>query len=370
MIYLVWILIPSLLLVLLSKVVFPHHITFMEWTMQGGAVVVGTVLSVGILYATTVGMSIDHEVWNGRVASKAPVRVSCTHEHKCGETCSTDSKGNKHCTPVYCPDHAFDVDWDVKTTVGTFTIDRVAFDRQGLREPKRFSSVIIGEPAADERTTRNYLLLDPERFKAPEGTVERYKGRIPDYPSTYDYYRFNRVVNTTKDDFNYINDYLNKELITLGAQKQLNVVVVITNYSKDFYDALRETWAGARKNDVILVYGIDKEHHVNWFKADAFADGQSNMSMIKTLNSTALDRTLDADLVHEQLHVIQERFNRLPNKTFEYLNEDFTPPMWVVVMTVLFNLLLNVGVAAYFVANDMGEFQFMNRRKGNRNARW
>lgn len=367
MIYLVWILIPSLLLVLLSKAVFPHHITFLEWAMQGGAVVVGTALSLCLLYATTAGMSFDHEIWNGAVVSKAPVKVSCTHEHQCGETCSTDSKGNKHCTPIYCPDHAFDVDWDVKTTVGTFTIDRI--DRQGLREPNRFTAVKLGEPAASAHMTRNYLLLDPERFKATEGVMARYKGRIPDYPSTYDYYRFNRVVNTTKDDFNYINDYLNKELITLGAQKQLNIVVVITDYSKDFYEALRESWDGARKNDVILVYGIDKEHHVNWFKADAFADGQSNMSMIKTLNSTALDRTLDADLVHEQLHVIQERFNRLPNKTFEYLNEDFTPPMWVIVMTVLINLLLNIGVCFYLVKNDMGEFQFMNKRKGYKNAR-
>ncbi|ANH51508.1 hypothetical protein FDH97_gp046 [Erwinia phage vB_EamM_Deimos-Minion] len=369
MIYLVWILIPSLLLVLLSKAVFPHHITFKEWSLQGVAVVVGTALSVLILYITTTGMSIDHEVWNGSVISKAPVHVSCTHEHQCGETCSTDSKGKKHCTPIYCPDHAFDVDWDVKTTVGTFTIDRVAFDRQGLREPKRFTAVQIGEPAAAEKYTRNYLLLDSDRFKASEGVMEKYKGRIPDYPSTYDYYRFNRVVNTTKDDFNYINDYLNKELITLGAQKQLNIVVVITDKSKDFYEALRESWDGARKNDVILVYGIDKEHHVNWFKADAFADGQSNMSMIKTLNSTALDRTLDADLVHEQLHVIQERFTRLPNKTFEYLNEDFTPPMWAIIMTVLINLLLNIGVTWFMVKNEMGEYAFMND-KGRRNARW
>ncbi|ANH51826.1 putative membrane protein [Erwinia phage vB_EamM_RAY] len=369
MIYLVWILIPSLLLVLLSKAVFPHHITFKEWSLQGVAVVVGTALSVLILYITTTGMSIDHEVWNGSVISKAPVRVSCTHEHQCGETCSTDSKGKKHCTPIYCPDHAFDVDWDVKTTVGMFTIDRVAFDRQGLREPKRFTAVQIGEPAAAEKYTRNYLLLDSDRFKASEGVMEKYKGRIPDYPSTYDYYRFNRVVNTTKDDFNYINDYLNKELITLGAQKQLNIVVVITDKSKDFYEALRESWDGARKNDVILVYGIDKEHHVNWFKADAFADGQSNMSMIKTLNSTALDRTLDADLVHEQLHVIQERFTRLPNKTFEYLNEDFTPPMWAIIMTVLINLLLNIGVTWFMVKNEMGEYAFMND-KGRRNARW
>lgn len=369
MIYLVWILIPSLLLVLLSKAVFPHHITFKEWSLQGVAVVVGTALSVLILYITTTGMSIDHEVWNGSVISKAPVRVSCTHEHQCGETCSTDSKGKKHCTPIYCPDHAFDVDWDVKTTVGTFTIDRVAFDRQGLREPKRFTAVQIGEPAAAEKYTRNYLLLDSDRFKASEGVMEKYKGRIPDYPSTYDYYRFNRVVNTTKDDFNYINDYLNKELITLGAQKQLNIVVVITDKSKDFYEALRESWDGARKNDVILVYGIDKEHHVNWFKADAFADGQSNMSMIKTLNSTALDRTLDVDLVHEQLHVIQERFTRLPNKTFEYLNEDFTPPMWAIIMTVLINLLLNIGVTWFMVKNEMGEYAFMND-KGRRNARW
>lgn len=363
MIYLIWILVPSLLVVLLSKAVFPHRITFKEWMWQGAAVVVGTVISMGILNATTIGMSIDHEVWNGAVVSKAPERVSCTHEHKCGETCYTDSKGKKHCSPVYCPDHAFDVDWVVKTTVGRFEIDRV--DRQGLREPMRFTAVKIGEPAASEHTTRNYLLLDEDRFKASEGVMTRYKGRIPNYPSTYDYYRFNRVVNTTKDDFNYINDYLNKELITLGVQKQLNIIVVITNNNKDFYEALRESWDGARKNDVILVYGIDKEHHVNWFKADAFADGQSNMSMIKQLNSMAIDRTLDENLIHEQLHVIQEGFTRLPNETFYYLNESFSPPMWAVVMTVLFNLLLNIGVCFWvWKSDDIGEFQFFRKNKG------
>ena len=42
------------------------------------------------------------------------------------------------------PEHDYDIDWDVKTTLGTFTISRI--DRQGLSEPARWTSVKVGDP--------------------------------------------------------------------------------------------------------------------------------------------------------------------------------------------------------------------------------
>lgn len=349
--YLTLILIPAFIVVLCAKWLFPHKITMKEWGLQFLGLILSTGLCAGIIGIVSFSNTYDTEILNGYVTSKQSVHVSCDHMYQCGQSCSTDGKGNTSCVPIYCPEHAYDVDWDVHTTVGTFTIDRV--DRQGLHEPKRFTDVNIGEFAATSSYTKNYLLIDKGRFDTDEAIVKKYEGKVPKYPDTFDYYRFNRVVNTTDRSFNYLNVFLNNNLREMGARKQLNIIVVVTEYSNDFYNALYKEWNGGKKNDVILVYGIDSSNNIKWFRATSFADGQDNRELLARLRLETHDQQLSLNLVQKQLSIIDKNFTRLPNETFSYIDSFQDTSIGLILLCMFFNILTSIGIAYYMYKEDV-----------------
>lgn len=357
--YLAIMAVPSLLLIALTRIVFHHQINWKEWLAQLGIVLVSTGICLLLLYAGAFSRLGDFNILNGYVTEKEGVHVTCEHEHKCGETCrtvtSTDSKGHKSsrrvCEPKYCKDHSYDIDWDVRTTLGTYTIDRV--DRRGLEEPPRWSEVEVGEPVARSQYTQNYMLIDVNRFVTDPNIYAKYVGSLPGYPPVTDYWHFNRVLDDSGRDNDSINIWLNNQLRKDGAEKQLNVILVVTKNDPDYYYALMQYWQGARKNDVILFYGVDAEDKVQWSKAIAFADGQNNQIMLKELESMTIEESFTDQLVQQQYKLIVEKFNRVPNAEFSYMATAYAPPVWWVVVLVLVNLLCTAGMSYVFIKDDV-----------------
>ena len=138
-----------------------------------------------------------------------------------------------------------------------------------------------------------------------------------------------------------------------GAIKELNVIFVVTLNDSDYYYALMDYWKGARKNDVIIFYGVDDHENIRWSKAISFADGQNNQIMLKNLQTMTYERKFDIDLVKEQYKLIVDKFQRIPNASFEYMKKDWVPPMWWVVLIVLFNLGAAIGLAYLVVKEDV-----------------
>jgi len=315
----------------------------------------------GVIAAAASSQTSDISIFNGFVTGKDSVHVSCSHQYKCGETCKsesyTDSKGKRRsrtvCRPKYCDEHSYDVDWDVYTTLGTYTIDRA--DRRGLKMPERYSVVEVADPVAQVGMVTNFMLLDRNRFKVDTAMHNRYVGKLPAYPKPYDYYRFNRVVQDpgVNTDYDGINIWLNAQLSHDGPTKQLNVILVVTQNPDDYFYALMEYWSGARKNDVILFYGIDDEENIKWARAMSFADGQDNQIMLKQLQSMTYERKFTDQLVQEQYHLIKEDFKRVSNKKFEYMKNGWIPPTWVIVTMVLLNLASAIGIAVYVIKEDV-----------------
>lgn len=359
--YLLIVFIPAMLWVLVSKLVFRTTITIKEWCMQVGALILVSALFWGMIAAGSLTGSYDTEILNGYITGKERVKVSCEHQYKCGETCTRDAKGNQSCVPIYCDEHAYDVDWDVNSSVGGWTIHRI--DRQGLREPPRWSQVVIGEPASKQTSARNYMLLQEGHFHTSEAIMAKYKDSIPKYPEPYDYYRYNRVINETKTDYGWINTYLNDQLRLMGKAKQLNVIVVVTNKSYDYYTAIRQEWQGAKRNDVQLYYGLDPEGNIAWFKADSFADGQSNSAMLESLRIPTLNAKITPELINEQLLIIKEKFVRLPNEKLAYLKDQWSPSILFISILTLLNLLVAVGLSFVLHRQDLGEFEFLKKNK-------
>lgn len=357
--YLPLIFLPAFLVVVIGKFIFPHQITKREWLLQAFGVVVTTLICMAFVAAAGMARTADYSVFNGFVTGKESVHVSCEHQYVCGETCHTerytDSKGKSHsrrvCQPKYCDEHSYDVSWRVYTTLGAWTIRRE--DRRGLKTPMRWDQTEIEEPVSEIRSVSNYLLLDRNRFNADRLTSQKYAGKLPGYPPVYDYWRYNRVLNDNQVDYDGINIWLNNKLRNDGVKKQLNIILVVTLNPEDYYYALLEYWRGARKNDVILFYGVDDEENIKWAKAMSFADGQNNQIMLKQLQSMTYEQKFSDKLVQEQYQLIVEDFKRVPNKTFAYLKNGWVPPTWVIVTMTILNLIGALLVAYFVIKEDV-----------------
>lgn len=305
-------------------------------------------------YATfSLGSAADEEILNGYVTGKTREKVSCEHQYQCGQTCSTDSKGNQSCVPIYCDEHSYDIDWDVKTTVGDLTIDRV--DRQGLKEPPRWSQVKIGEPAAQPHDYMNYVRGNKDSLfsKSDQQFAEKFKDHIPAYPRIYDYYRVSRVLNMTGMDIpvDYWNDYLNNTLKTLGASKQVNIVWVVTSGQPiEYFQGLIYAWDGGKKNDVIVVTDITKDMKINWGKSTSFADGMNNMELHARNGITLTGQPMGIAVFQEVASNISKDFSRLSMKEMDYLKwRDLRS--WEVLVVVILGCL-PFGVVFYLTIGD------------------
>ena len=286
------------------------------------------------------------------VTGKQRVRVDCEHSYQCNPKRVCSGKDSTDCKTVYetCYRHPYDVDWIVRTTVGDIKIQRI--ESRGTMEPPRFSAVEIHEPASSTRPFINYLLADPDTlFRYSHSTISNYQGKVPGYPAVYDYYRFNHIINMTNFNDPKFEWYIKDRLRTLGPSKQVNIIVVITNYNEDFFYALMTHWKGGKKNDVIMVYGIDDAHNIRWFRSTSMAMGMNNHLMHNVLRSQAIGRSLDMIVMIDQINTIAERFERVSMRELEHLKSNVTVPYWVFIIVLLLNLISSYMIGRYVRKN-------------------
>lgn len=317
-------------------------------------------LSVFIFKAYLVVGSYDTELLSGQVVNKSRDVVSCGHQYECNckpkTTCSTVN-GKQECSTKQvcqtCDRHRFDVDWNVVTSVDSHTISRI--DQQGLKEPSRWTLTKIGEPAATESSYQNYLLLsDDEYFSFKDKNLEeKYVNSFPSYPEVYDYYRVNRVFNTTAVNTSWLNETVNEWLKAKGRQKQINVVYVLTHQPKEYFHSLMSYWNGGKKNDLIVVVGINKaDQSISWIDANTYARGMNNRSLISEIKLNG-SKVFDKALVNTHLDLADKTFNRLPAETFSNKKNEVTTPFWFTLMVLLINLITSLLIARYMKINDI-----------------
>ena len=193
----------------------------------------------------------SYEILSGVVTSKYKETVACEHSY----SCSCDSDGN--CSTCY--EHFNDYDWVVKTNINDekIKIDRV--NRQGSKEPERFTNVVIGENAFIKQSYLDYFKMSKGNAIHSESIKEVAQIGIDmshiNYPDIYDYYRVNRVIfdgSSLPIDKAKLNDLM----VSLNPSKQVNLVIVVVPESVDidnYLISLRETLYGGRKNDVVLI---------------------------------------------------------------------------------------------------------------------
>ncbi len=289
-------------------------------------------------------MTTDSEVWNGKVLSKSKERVSCSHSYSCN--CRTVTSGKSSSTTCdTCYWHSYDIDWEVKTSIGTFEINRV--DSQGVKEPSRWTRITIGEPWSTVRSFTNYLQgAYYSLFGKSKEQVEAAKKQVPDYPIfKYDYQFVDRIITNGVNipEVNRWNYDLASILKELGPVKQVNAIIFFTNKDISYVNTIFDAWLGGKKNDVIVVVGVKTYPIIDWVHVISYSPSEifkvQLRDDLKQLGSIQ-DRTQFLNILNTN---IQKTFVRKRMRDFKYLEDQMDISDNVSNFIIILTLLINVG---------------------------
>lgn len=326
-----------------------YRITWKEFLIQ---ILVVALLMTGGYFAARYQSTSDTEIWNAEVASKERKRVSCEHSYTCN--CVTVSCG-KDCSTTVCQtcyEHSYDVSWYVFTTADEwFTIDRI--NRQGTSEPPRWTKVRTGDPTALQHSFTNYIKANPWSLlnKTEEGT----QYAIPAYPiGVYDYHYSDRFVHVdpieASPEWNAKLQRLNS---SLGVEKKVNIIIVVTKESESFSYALQNAWLGGKKNDLIVVIGSKDGHSIDWARVVSWSHSELLKVEVRDalLEIGSLDeRDAIIAMLNEQ---VKKGFVRMNMEDYKYLMAGMEPSETVMWILLVVGLLISTGLSWLFYTQDI-----------------
>lgn len=354
----IWLCIGPVLFIIGARYFFRDQVTWGESGLKVGAICL--IATIGYAIAVS-SQTSDTEILNGHVTAKKQNRVSCEHSYRCNCYTSCSGSGSsrsctQHCSTCY--EHSYDYDWDVYTTVGNLTIDRV--NRQGTKEPPRWTAVQIGEPASRPHTYTNYLKGAPNslfNMKMAESEMNEWKSRIPQYRQVYDYYRFDHAidVNAGIPNIKQWNAALADILRQLGPAKQVNVTAVfIKGTSREYKEVIERAWLGGKKNDVTILFGVNGTK-IEWVEAFTFGKTTGN-EMLAVLLRDELQKVGDVRNVPAAINVIHKTittsFKRVEMQKYEYLKSSIRPSVGAMVAVTIIQLLSLIGLTWWAANNE------------------
>lgn len=316
-----------------------------------------------LMAAFTVGKGFqtsDTEILNGQVTGKTREHGHYLRSYECNCTTTTTCSGtgtSRTCSDTRtcqtCYEDRYTVSWDCQSTIGEFRIEHLdRSSRSVYREPdpKRYASIAVGEPVARTNSYTNYIKAVPNSlFRPAQETLRtRFASLIPAYPDRiHDIYRINRVVGAglavpQSGDW---NKALSDMLKTLGPTHEVNAVVVFAKTDDpNYFHALQDAWINGKKNDVVLVVGVDRFDKAPLW-VDVMALTKNSLFQVKLADRIqALDRLTPDTVVPVMADTIRSDFKRRPMADFKYLEAEIDPPAWLMWLTVI----LIVGAYAGF----------------------
>lgn len=354
MLALISIFIVNILALLAAKKIYYDAFTIREFFIT--VVIMAIALFAGYEIALNI-KSYDTQILSGQVTGKTRDVVSCSHSYPCN--CRNECSGsgsNKTCSEVCdtCYEHDYDIDWNINTTVGTITIDRVdGSGSQGLEQPQRWTSVKNGEPVSKTSNYQNYIKA------VPDSLYHRLSNQpVPNYPETiYDYYHIDRVVDFDLGipavDLQSLNDKISMELREVASLKQVNIVVVLTkNNDRQFSDDLKAAWLGGKKNDIVIVIGSDNYPYIKW--ASVFSWSANDLLNVSLRNDIEDHAKIDTKLVDIVIVGINKNWVRKRMHEYAYLKNEIRPSIFGYIAIFIFTLLSAAGTVTFFVKQNTG----------------
>lgn len=345
--------------------------------------VFGTIIIVsGIYFAGTYSATYDNQLYNGLVISKNQITKECnTHWSRwsdsfCteeitrsvydGTTCSGSGK-NRVCTAHYHTEYKciypWERKWYVQTTLREFMIDRV--DRQGAKEPPRWTKVNKNDPVSVEKSFVNYIKAVPDSIFNGSMVKSKYDAQIPGYPSVFDYYNVNRVLAVGvpyTENLQKLNFILGQMIGAVGPVKKANINFIVTNISDEsYYKAVENKWISGKINDVTIIVGLAEDKKtISWVEVMTYARNKGNGIFVSTMKDEvgSVGNLEDPVLLTEKIRkVILAHFDRPQEKDFEYLKDSVQPATWVIVLAVIIEFAMVIGCSILFHKNEFRFFE-------------
>lgn len=330
-----------------------------DWQVFAVSASAGTIISIATYALGMASQTVDYEVLNGQVVSKTRDQVSCEHSYQCHchpvRSCSGSGKSRSCSSSTECDtcyEHPFDVDWEVHSNIGGWNIDRI--DRQGLREPPRWSVVKNGDPVSRTHMFTNYVKAVPESLYHLNVT-HTFDNMIPAYPNNvYDYYKLDRALSIgvpVPDLKDWSNDISNI-LRTLGPAKQANIIVLFVKTADESYiHALEGAWLGGKKNDIIVVIGTTQYPKIDWVGISSWTD--KAMLKVQLRDDIMSLQTIDRAKIIQAIQTdTMKLFERKQMADFEYLKYEIQPPDWVLTLAIILGILIPVVIAVVIYRNN------------------
>lgn len=358
--------IPLVAWVLIAKVKFGHEFSWFEMGIQG--VITALVITV-LSFAGYHSQTADTMLVNGVVATTDARRETCnqfwsdfsdsfctnqqTRQVRDGQTCTTDSKGNRTCTPRYKTQYRSIYPWEIRYFVrsdvpSSYEIRRV--DAQGAQVPPRFAEISIGDPVTVEVSYTNYI-------KGAADTLFNQKLEdIPPiaYPRTYDYYKTRRVIYFgTPVDSQLVSQW-NEDLSVLNSEirrTRANVIINVVGQDQSWAEGLAQAWDAHNINDVIVSIGVDQDR-ILW--VDVRSWSKSEMVDIVIRDEILNIGTIDPVRINEVIKsAITDHFVMQEMSAFEYLADDIPAPTWVYVIAGIILLIVTPVTTIFLSRNDI-----------------
>jgi len=356
-----------------------------EFGIQVGATILYVSIIFTLLFSYTTDLA-DTEYWNGKVTSfeyyeEWTEEVTYTEEQCSGSgnnrTCRTVTKTREdYHSPywMYITSNGEEQTIDqgaylnASSKFGSSKIELERSDKVSYNDGDKYISypnVII--PTAIPHSFTNYVTAakgNVIHVKVPEQDIKQLEKdkKLVKYPSTYlGFYqesRLDRVIDTTKSisNISVIGENLNIISYKLGFTKQVNPIIYITDEDRSFKDALSQYWSKAKKNDVVLILGIDKSTGIiQW--SDCIAWTNNTDFEVDCKNKFQGLKANDPKVLAIFEELIRTEFVRKPMKEFEYLKENITLEWYYQVLIVLGNIALT-----WFIS-----WKVLNRYSNNSN---
>ncbi len=316
-----------------------------------------------IWFSGSMSQTADVEVWNGKILSKSRVQDSYVRSYSCNcrSVCSGSGK-NQTCSTVCdtCYEDRYTVDWTARSTVGGITFKSLDSGSRSVyrtKDPAAYKKCSVGEPASKEHRYTNYVKAAPDSLFNTALDEDVYP--IPAYPRVHSFYKVNRVLNVStklkSKDIATLDRLLSESLILLGAKKQVNIIVILTEIDDSSYRfSVENKWLGAKKNDVVVFLGLDGDT-ITWTDVMTWGLNRGNEVFQATLKSELSSiKTFNAQSIAEVVvNTTGSLYDRPMMKDYEYLKDDIQPPGWLLTTCFILSLLVSLGLTYFFHKNEV-----------------
>lgn len=344
-----------------------------QWSELAICTLVTVLAGATVFYTGRYSETNDYEVWNGKVTKVYNERYQCyvngyngcEHYYTCNchTTCSGTGE-NKVCTVSCdrCPVYDWEKSYFANTTIGVYNLGRG--DRQGTIPSERWLKAYVGEPVSDSRSYTNWVKAVPDSLFNKSQVNIATLDKVPEYPiKVYNTWYVDRVVSVGVpiENIKEWNFKLQEMLSEVGSTKQANVIIMfVPQEDSAIRNAARVKWIGGKKNDVVLIIGVDNTE-ISW--VDVFSWSKNGVFDVQLREEISSLKNIDFSEPNQTINLIKKNINanfvRRPMKEFEYLKDEIKPSIWVIVLTFILSLGVAVGSSVYMHKNEL----FNNKRR-------